>query len=405
MKSYIIIVVISLIAINVFSQTWGGFGNAVGYGFNNYSADTSFSTLITQTDISIGQDFDENFQLFGTFSYINFAQFTERNFIAPEIGLAYSNAFSESTFMNMNLGANFRTGSKEYNYFNYLQPMLNLSFGYNLNETSALTFNSSNRYKNYTKLSDFNFLENLNSISFRKSFETKTTISGSLSLNNKIYLSNYEEFVTPDLILIMKNKGYGKGNMGMGNMNNNNNPSTDTITSGDTTYLINYKQIGAKTSTQVKYALNVAQNLFESTGLSANFQQGFIISDFKSSDYSTVYDFATDDDLYDDPFVFDFTKLSGKITQMLPLDIKLQLNYSYTNKQYYFAVDDATPQIMRNDKVYNYGLNIEKSFDFEDLFINNITLNFDYSYINNKSNSQNFDYNYSFLMFGLNIGF
>ena len=408
MKAKLVLLVLTIFgSINLYSQIYGGFGTALGYGFNNYSADTSFSTLITQTDISLGKDFSENFQIFGNFSYINFAEFSDRNFLAPEIGFSYSNMLMDEVSLNMDFGSSFRLGSKEYNYFNYLQPIFNLSFAYNFDESSSVAVNSSNRYKNYLKLNDFDFVENLNNLSFRKSFESKTTISTSLSFNNKTYMSNYESYIADDVLSVAKGKGMGKGYMGNWNMGNmgNSGTTTDTIESGDTTYIVNYKQVGAKTTTQFKYAVNIAQNIFESTGISANFQQGFIISDFKSEDFSSVYDFATDDDLYDDPFMFDFTKFSGKITQMLPFDFKLQLNYSFTNKQYYFGANDENPQIMRNDNVYNYGLSLEKSIDFEELFINSVSFNFDYSYINNKSNNLYFDYNYSFLMFGINVGF
>lgn len=405
MKSKLLFVIMMCLFSNeLFSQTYGGFGTAVGYGFNNYSADSSFSTLITQTDISLGKDFDENFQIFGNISYINFTEFTERNFFAPEIGLSYSKTFLDEISFNLDLGSSFRMGSKEYNYFNYLQPIININFGYNFDESTSIGLNSSNRYKNYSKLNDFDFFENLNNFSFRKSFESKTTISASIGLNNKTYLSNYESYIANDVLSVMKGKGMGKGNMGNWNMGNSGN-SNDTIVSGDTSYIIQYKQVGAKTATQFKYAINIAQNIFETTGISANLQQGFIISDFKSEDFSSVYDFATDDDLYDDPFVFDFTKFSAKITQMLPLDFKLQINYNFTNKDYHFSISDSESKVLRNDKVTNYGLNLEKSIDFEEMFFYNITFMLDYSYIQNNSNSINYNYDYSFIMFGINVGF
>ncbi len=401
MKNLIIIIVILIsLYINSNAQFWYNIGSAGGYGINTTS-DTTYSTLITQSDFSIGKQIGDDFEIFGSLSYINFAQFTERNFFNPQIGINYNyELIEDDLLLNLSLNTDFRTGSAQYNYFNYIQPVFGLNLNYSIDETSGFGINSSLRYKNYTQMNDFNFVDNLNSFNIRKSFESKTTLSLALSLNNRTYIQNYEEVPIDNFTFILQNKHNGKGKM---NKNNSNN--LDTIYNEDSTISTIYRSVGAKTVSQFKYAINIAQNIFENTGISANIQQSFIISDNKATDYSSAYDFATDDDLFDDPFAYNLSRFMGKITHLLPEDIKLQLSYSYNIKDYSFLANEFNSNIMRKDKVNSFGINLEKAFTFDNFAIDNLSLIFDYSIINNNSNTSDFNYNYSFIMLGASISF
>ena len=113
-------------------------------------------------------------------------------------------------------------------------------------------------------------------------------------------------------------------------------------------------------------------------------------------------------ELYEDPVTQEGFSLGGMVTQIIPLEITLQVGYFYYDKTYpsqgtYFSADEFESDTMRKDLQNNFYITASKSFYMSEESGSILNLSLNYKIINNNSNS--YYYQYSVNMISLKVDY
>jgi len=260
------------------------------FSSNPFRSVNPYSDFISTFNIGIEREFEDfNILYFG--SYSKFKESSDIDYYWYKLGIYQE---TESAIW----GAYFeqRFNKDLNNYFNYLNYAAYIKKQFqllNINWEANLSLNS----MNYSEIPDFNNWVASTGLLGRKSFETKTTLIGTVILNYK----------------------------GFKNFNAN-------IDSVSGTEFIYYNSENVNIS-QLVFNGRLAQSITENTGLALNFNYKTILSGsgFSASLIQSTYG---DTELYDDPISQEGYSYGGTLTQILPLDISLKLNYTYLDKNY-----------------------------------------------------------------------
>jgi hypothetical protein len=360
----ILVVVLFFNSIQIFAQ-WN-FQLATNQEFNSnpFRQTQPYSDFISSFNIGIEREFDAfNVLYFG--SYSKFAESSDIDYYWHQIGL-----YQETETMIWGGFLEQRFNKDLNNYFNYVNYAAYIKKQF---EFLSINWEANASYSsmNYSVIPDFNNWIVSSGLLARKSFETKTTLIGSAIFNYK----GFKNFTS----------------------------STDSLSDGEFTY---YNSENVNIS---QFVLNgrIAQSIFEGTGLALNFNYKSILegSGFSASLIQSTYG---DTELYDDPISQEGYSYSGTLTQMLPAEIAVKLNYTYTDKSYpsqgvYLSETEYNLNDSRKDTQSFISTSISKPFYLDNG--NEINLNLNYYMLKNKSNSQIFNYDINTLSLSLNYIF
>ncbi len=367
---FIIIILLNLQVANATPEF--EFNTTNGYISNKMKNASLIETGVSSNSFDAILKSDSKFSFGAGLSNISYFKLPDRNYFSYYAGLNYSSFINESKSASLNVfsAANIRSANEDNSYSDSKQMLAAMQIKYLSTETSLVNFGLNFRYKNYDYLNELRFLENKISSSYSKSFQTKTSINLSSEINSKIYSNKMDEIVSTS----------GKNNKNIGQLN--------------------------KLAAQLYYQISVAQNILEKTGLRLSYNQSLYIKDFVPPLDFVGYDFSGDGEFFDDPFSYEQQQISARVTQILPLDIKLTANYSYSMKSYNYMIfiteDNYTD---RDDKNSSYSLSIEKNSKIDIGFINSINLKLDYEYFNNISTMPSMNYFGNYFLIGIELGF
>jgi hypothetical protein len=146
----------------------------------------------------------------------------------------------------------------------------------------------------------------------------------------------------------------------------------------------------------IVFLARIAQSIFEKMGVYIQYRKQVNLSNQITS--ITGSNFYQDEELFDDPFSFDSQSLSGQLTWMMPWSMRLQFGGFLNDKNYieesaYISIDDSIGAGgNRLDNQKNFYLNLTKTFDIEEKWLNALFINFYIGYTQNKSNSYWYNY-------------
>lgn len=307
-------------------------------------------------------------------SYSDFTDNSIYNYLEPKLKYQIQLTEEDDEF-----SSHFFTsiGSKYLTSSDITTDVINANIGYSFSkllfETFSLNASSGFRYKSFTTLSEYNYAEVPLQVSLSTSFETKTSVRFDLGFFSKLYTINEFTYIEPI------QEGRNENSM----MKRND--------------LFKGTQIANK----IEFGLSLGQNVFESTGIGLKFKHSQSLENYNKYTPDFTFEFFLDSDLYSDPYSQSFTQYSVSLTQMLPFDIRLSLNYDYYTREYYAWISDLS----RDEQMNSLSIDVSRSFDFEDSFINTMDVYFYYDSNNNLSNNQYYDYNMNLIAIGISLGF
>lgn len=369
-----IIPLLILLTLTTYSQsnlslsTSNGYSNSSIYGSSNLSTPLSLNSL----DYSYNH-VGSKVSLFAGGGIMQYFNFDDRSYATGYAGTGYSSYLDTSESASVNLYGSFllRKALISNDYSDSYQLMTGSQYVNALSETSVLYIGTDFKYKIFDFVSELNFVENSTGISLSKSFETKTSIKTSVSLDTKLYNSNI---------------------------------------SSDTSQISNSGRMKSKLNTlssQFKYTAIVAQNIFENTGVSISYDGSISLNEYNTPIEYIGFDFAGDNEFFDDPYSFIQSQFAIRLTQMLPWDIKSSISYSFAQKNYNYEVlvNELTDEYTdRNDEMSSFELSIQKKVNFDNSFLNGINLRLDYEIYNNISNYNYMNYKGSYIILGVELG-
>lgn len=373
MKSaiYIYIVLIAFYS-NAFSQIDVEFNNQTGYLQNSFNGSV-FNSPVSMNSINFTLIPSDNFNLWGGGGLTQYFNIADRNYFTLFAGTGYSSYLNEKENSSMSLYATIltRESINTDDLSDTKQYYAGLNYTQLLDEGFIFNSISDFKYKTFTYINELDFIENKTGILLNKSFQTKTAVKIIGNLHTKFY------YAIPDDPAELK-------------FSRNNKLVTDFGT----------------TAFQIRYALQIAQNLFETTGISFSYEGNMALNNYDTPIDYIGFDFAGDSEFFDDPYSFVYSTFQIKLTHILPLEIKASATISNSVKEYNYEVELAEDNYkFRDDKFNMISLGLERRFVLGESFVNNLILKLDYLNFNNSSNFSVMNYKGSYFLLGIELDF
>ncbi len=305
-----------------------------------------------------------------------------RNFFMNRLGFRNQIVLNKDKNNLFYFGAEWdiRINGADYNYYDYNQLYAYANISYNFN---GVFFKGgyNYRYRSYANVPDLTNNRHYLFIQTTKTFNTRTTVIVEADAGYKSF--GGEEYYSAS------GGGRGSGRMG----------------SGYTTY----STTEIPSLSQAVFLARIAQSIYDKMGFFIQYRKQISLNG--SSGYENQSDYYQDEELFDDPFSYESDQLTGKLTWMLPWNIKLQTGGSLTSKNYisenaFISAEDSSGLggIRKDDQtIINFSL--AKKFFPHKSWLNTLTLNFNYSYILNESNSYWYDYKNNYASAGIRWSF
>jgi len=347
---------------------------------NLYRSPDPVADLFTNVDVSLDYrppSSTVNFLYNGSFYLYRDAK--DRNFSLHSLNLSLYHSFGDEEQHTLYMGADglLRIDTEDYNYYDYTQLYLYLNVRLDLNFiflNSGYNFRIRD-YRNFPELSNSRHYVYLQ---MNKSFETRTTLILESDLGLKSFAA--EETVS--------SSGMGGNGRGM---------SQATYT----TSLVN-------TSSSLSHLIllaRIAQSVHEKLGLFIQYREQISLSD--QFNFSNADSYYQDEEIFDDPFSYESQGWASQVTWLLPWSAKLQIGGEINSKNYisepaYVSEADTIGLGgLRNDDQKLFYANLNKTFYFNEKWLNLLRINFYLNYIDNFSNS--YWYNYKNMVIGAGI--
>jgi len=345
-------------------------------GGSIYSKSDTFVTNLNviSPNFDLVWEINDNSLLSVGTAYSDFAENSIYNYLEPKLKYQLQLTDEDDSFSShffSSLGAKYLTNSS------ITTDVLNANIGYSFSksvfETFSLGASTGIKYKSFTTLSEYNYAEIPLQVSLSTSFETKTSIRMDLGLFSKLYTLNEETYIVP----IQENR--------------------------EQSYLMGKNNLfkGTQMANKIEFGFSIGQNLFESTGIGLKYKHSRSLENYNKYTPDFTYEFFLDSDLYSDPYSQTYSQYSVSLTQMLPFEIRMSLNYDYYTREYYAWISDLS----RSENLNSVSIDISKSMEFEDSFINTLDIYFYYDNNFNTSSVQYYDYQMNVIAVGISLGF
>ena len=351
---------------------------------NLYLSPDKTGDLISDFDLRINYTpKDSNINLYYHGDYISFLNTSARNIYLNNFGVSYYKNFGDEKKHLFYMGGNLLTryNKEEYNYYNYKQLYFYSNQRFNLNGLFLKTgYNF--RYRGYEYFPDLTNYQHYLFLQANKSFWTRTSITLETDFGYKSFKG------TETYINTSTNGGGGRR-------------SSTTQTSVIT------NQVPSMSHFIV--LARVAQSLHDRVGLYVQYRGQFSLTDEIS--YVNSDSYFQDEELFDDPFSYESSAFSSKLTLILPKSANLQIGGSFNHKSYisepaFVSIDDTVGiggnRIDDKQSIY---LNFSKTFYLNKKRLNSLKTYVNYSYIVNESNSYWYNYKNNSVGVGVLINF
>jgi hypothetical protein len=382
MKNTIYISFISILLLNSLSaQVSSKLELSSTFDDNVFRSPIPVEDVITDFDFDFGYRFlNSNFQIYYNGNLILFQNQKERNLSLHRLGLSYFLPFGRDEQHTFFIGVNglTRLDGEEYKEYDYNQfyAYANLRFDFDF---LFLKTGYNFRYRDYSNFAELNNLRHYIFLQMNKSFESRTTLILEADLG-------YKAFTSPIYFTTLQNSTFGGGGNGQGPGG-----GTSIESSVPVTVAADIPPMG-----HIVFLARIAQSIFEKMGVYIQYRKQVNLSNQITS--ITGSNFYQDEELFDDPFSFDSQSLSGQLTWMMPWSMRLQFGGFLNDKNYieesaYISIDDSIGAGgNRLDNQKNFYLNLTKTFDIEEKWLNALFINFYIGYTQNKSNSYWYNY-------------
>jgi hypothetical protein len=396
--------VLCVLNLDIFAETESYVNLSTGGSTNAFYLDSA--TDVISTGITAGINYYPNNSQFGYFAelnYLNYFNFTNRNYFNGYLGLMYTKPFDSAMQNVLNISGSFnsRLDASDYDIYDYNQLMLNFTYLHNYTEQNNLEISYNPRLRLYSNYSTISYIENTLSTEYSHHFATKTGLVITGAILNKNYMSVSQAtkqmmFIEPksknDFTILKKNQ-YGKRML---------NPS-DMKTMPNN---MNSLESSSKSISQVTLNLHVSQNLFENTGLAVEFFASRYLNSIKQVNVDGSVSFDGESELFDDPYSFENSSVVFTLTQILPFGIIAKLNSNYADKRYsYFSYSIDSSKIQRKDKFLSSYVSLSRDFPMENFWVKNLNVEILLSYLKNESSVDFFNYNNTELLLTFSFGF
>ena len=279
------------------------------------------------------------------------------------------------------LGGNWlnRLNKEEYEYYNYNQIYLYSNQRFNL---SGLFLKSGYnfRYRNYSNIPDLTNYQHYLFVQANKTFRTRTSIVIETDLGYKSF-NGTESYVSAG------------GEVGSGNSSSHTTVYEEKIPSLSHLVLLT----------------RVAQSLHDRVGIYVQYRRQISLT--AETSYVNADGYFQDEELFDDPFSYNSSAFSSKLTFVLPKSINLQVGGSINYKNYitelaYVSSEDLEGLgDIRADNKQSIYFNFSKTFNSNKKRIYSFKTYLNYSYVVNESNSYWYNYKNHSIGIGLLLNF
>ena len=313
--------------------------------YNNYDKVSDFVHSVSLDAAYDIESDDNNFQMFyiGNLTYFRENDFKSSN--THKIGLVNTYFFSEDG-NPLNAGINYaqRNNRDELSVYDLSQLSAYSNYRHFLNETDYLLAGYLFFYNDYKNFDSFTHFEHKGFLKYSSTFSTKTTLSLGSEMDFKIYKIRYN---SPDI--------------------------ADNIS-------------------QWKSYIHVAQNVFESTGISGYIQYRKNLT--QGNRYINYTDYVYyEEEIFNDAYSNDGFEAGTNLTQLISDEVMLKGEFIYTQRNFNnlnVALPDGTEtDVLRKDNYYAFGAELQ--FNLYGL-VKGLELSLSYNYLLNKSNDYFYDY-------------
>ncbi|MEE4310840.1 MAG: hypothetical protein V2J62_03125 [candidate division KSB1 bacterium] len=356
--------------------------------------------MITTSQIGLQKKFPEVYVgYFGNFS--QFSEFADRNYYWHQLGIG-----NDTGSLSWGAYAEQRINKYDYRIFNNSDYAAYLTKKYDLPMLS-LIWNTAAHWNRFQEFAELNNLTLNNRIKLSKSFQTRTTLIGGLSINYKKYIHEEKIVYTDttglaglDFYQVATSFGNGRGK-GKGNSDQNqfgkNSYFTDTY----------YYDLEKPSVSQAILWLRAAQAITQSTGLALQFENYQQLSGSSRYVSGISYSYDAESEIFDDPMSYNGSLISAELTQLLPYGMTIKISPWYFSKDYnsqgiYQNEELYAEDTLRKDRYKGAAMAIRKDINagFGDL-----SLEINYQYIHNDSNSYWYNYKSNFFSVGFDFQF
>lgn len=410
--------------------------------FRNYSA-----TASAATDLSLMYGYfpkEASWAVNYSASVSSYAAYPERLYSLQNLAASYTHAYgdNEDSYLRLLGSGGFRIDGSDYVMYDYSQALGTLSWRQQLTGDLPLLATYQARYRNYPNFGELSYLEHFAALGSMVFFETRTSIRVQAEYGFKNYLrtafSNTLAASTGDGVLPSQSSGLtidgdGPGGGGKGGGNNggsgegtggsegagNGNGGGPGNGSGrmglnndgqhgGMESTVEYLMYEEPSTSQLRAWINIGQSLGATTGLSIRFLQRWNLTDRGRAFVGGAVDFIGEEELFDDPYSYESSEITLKLTRMMNWGMQLQMGVFYLAKRYDYpsTLDYTDPSVpSREDDRSGVWMRLEKRFGGDWLLFSNLRLSLGYVYMRNQSNTSYYDYASNAVSLGLSTDF
>jgi hypothetical protein len=330
------------------------------------------SDMVSDFDFHMNYDgLSGSASLYYNGTFMLYRQRQQYNSSLHDLGFDYYRIWGAHT-LYLGGAAAFKMNHTTYNLYNYQQFYLYGSMRFVLNRFLLKTgYNFRYRYYN-------NYAEIVNSQHYlfgqiNKSFWTGTSLLLEMDLGYKTYPNQGSVYALP-----MGGRGQGRSQ--------------------------NYYQAGLSYSHLIWLA-RISQSLHPKIGINFRYRQQIGLD--QSAFSINSYDYAQNDELFDDPFSYNSDSYSSQLTWHLPVAFKFIASGIYSDKTYHneqpylIPLDGSNEGGYRHDYQQRLSIILTKNFYLNKNWIKSFQFGINYYYVNNNSNSYWFRYRNNIYRFNL----
>jgi hypothetical protein len=393
-RLYIIVVIFSILAMvgEVFSQWSYSLSMNQEFNSNPFRLPEGEEDQISNIAMGIRHDWSAAaLQYYGSFT--RFQQNVARNFYWHQLHLEGGD--TTNWFINVDN----RINRNEFEVYNYFAARTGLNHLYVAGKT-YFRLGANANLNLYQNLSDINNILVGTYLSMNRSFQTRTSLFGTLSFQYKKYLET-QSVSDPDttasvLYQISQMPGQGGGGQGPGG----------GMGGGSGVYYVS--QTESPSVAQLVLNARIAQSLIRYTGLAVQYQQRIAVIKQDRSLAGLIYGFDRESQIFDDPMGYQGPTVGIELTQILPWQFMLKGAGYYQEKDYltqgiYLDSENFDETILRNDTYRTYWLTLSKTWNPGFLNGGNLGLELNYQWIDNNSNSYWYNYQNRYISAGIQL--
>ncbi len=424
-KIYIIIFLTAFFCLSMpLRAEWAGnLSIENGYDENAFRSDISKPTYVNRNSLAIGY-FPKNDPWAASYNLglTHFGSYPDRLYSNHNLAFSYDFYFHKdgdakkevNSVLGLFSSMSGRIDKEALEFYDYYQGAVSASLEHYIGEAGSVEAGYKFRYRTYPNFNDMTYFENYLSAGYQTSFPTNTSLflGADMGLKNYISLSQFDtQPVDTDMTAASGSSVEVRPGHGGDNGKQMKQRQSMGGTGSDIIYTpgIVYKD---PFSGRLTLNANIGQSLGKKTGLSLYLGKSFIMSRDGTSLVSGTADYYGEDELFDDPYSYESSDVSLKLTKILFDKYTVKLTGFYSYKHYLYEIDLLTDDTDvtgsaddRRDDYSGILANVSRSFDTSILVFNGIELTLSYYYINNNSNSPFFNYYGNSVNFSVEAGF